>query len=100
MKNFLTVKEAATKRKLSEGHIRQLCINGKIEGVLKHGRAWVIPCEAIEKYRPGLKGFALKKARNAEKREIQLDNINAAIRKGQAQKQAEVAAQSEEAERA
>ncbi len=58
MKGFITVTEAAKIKKLSTGHIRQLCIEGKLEGVQKLGRNWAIPIASIENYTPGLKGFA------------------------------------------
>ena len=58
MEGFITVTEAAKIKKLSTGHIRQLCIEGKLEGVQKLGRNWAIPIASIEKYTPGLKGYA------------------------------------------
>lgn len=86
MKDFLTVKEAAIEKKLSEGHIRQLCINSKIKGVQKHGRAWVIPKQSLEEYKPGLRGFALVQARKEAERQAQLDEINTARVRYAAQK--------------
>lgn len=39
----MTTKEASDKFNLSEGTIRTLCKNGKILGVTKHNRCYVIP---------------------------------------------------------
>ena len=57
MEGFLTVVEAAKYKGLSTGHIRQLCIDGKLEGVQKFGRMWSIPITSLDKYTPGPKGF-------------------------------------------
>lgn len=46
----LTTKEVAQRLGVTEGWVRVLCISGQLEGASKHGRAWMIPPEAIEKY--------------------------------------------------
>lgn len=69
MEGFVTVSEAAKLKNLSSGHIRQLCIDGKLEGVQKLGRNWAIPVASLDKYTPGLKGYAAYwEHKNAEKR--------------------------------
>ncbi len=59
MEEFVTVTEASKIKKLSTGHIRQLCIDGKLLGVQKMGKMWIIPRKSLEEYEPGLKGFAV-----------------------------------------
>ena len=59
MEDFVTVSQAAKIRQLSTGHIRQLCIEGKLLGAQKLGNQWVIPKKSILDYEPGLKGFAV-----------------------------------------
>lgn len=45
MKDFMTVKEASMKWGVSERQVQSLCRDGKIEGVAKLGRNWLIPAE-------------------------------------------------------
>ena len=44
--NFMTVKQASEKWGVSVRWVQTLCNDGKIEGILKFGRAWAIPCDA------------------------------------------------------
>ena len=46
MPNAMTVKDAAKLWNLSERRISALCKSGKIEGAIKHGKAWLIPRDA------------------------------------------------------
>lgn len=46
MFDAISVKEAAEKWQISERRIQKLCENGRIEGVKRFGRSWVIPAEA------------------------------------------------------
>ena len=46
MNEYMTVKEASMKWGISERQVQVLCRNGKIEGVSKLGRNWLIPNEA------------------------------------------------------
>ena len=48
MTGFMTVKEAAKKWNVSERQVQILCKNGRIKGVERIGRSWIIP-ENIEK---------------------------------------------------
>ena len=45
---FITVKEAAEKWGLSDRRVRVLCIEGKIPGAYREGKAWKIPATAIK----------------------------------------------------
>ena len=40
---YLTIKQAAEKWNLTTRWVQVLCSTGKIEGVVKFGRAWAIP---------------------------------------------------------
>lgn len=43
---FMTVKEAAEKWGISDRRVRILCAEGKIPGVAREGRSWMIPADA------------------------------------------------------
>lgn len=43
---FMTVKEAAEKWGISDRRVRILCAEGKIQGVTREGRSWIIPADA------------------------------------------------------
>lgn len=45
---FMTTKEAVEKWGISERRIRQLLINGRIDGAVKNGNSWNIPIDAIK----------------------------------------------------
>ena len=42
----MTVKEAAKKWSISSRQVQLLCAEGRIPGVVRFGRAWVIPSNA------------------------------------------------------
>ncbi len=44
--DYMSVKEAADIWKVSERWIQKLCEEGRIEGVMRFGRSWMIPKEA------------------------------------------------------
>ena len=43
---YMTVKEAAKKWNISDRRVRILCAEGKISGVTREGRSWMIPVDA------------------------------------------------------
>lgn len=43
MFEYISVKEAASKWKISERRIQKLCEENRIEGVQRFGRSWMIP---------------------------------------------------------
>lgn len=43
---YMTVKEAAKKWNISDRRVRILCAEGKISGVTREGRSWMIPTDA------------------------------------------------------
>ena len=45
--NLITVKEAASKWNVSERRVQKLCSDGRIKGVIRFGKAWMIPMNAI-----------------------------------------------------
>lgn len=45
--NLITVKEAALKWNVSERRVQMLCNEGKIKGVTRFGRVWMIPAHAV-----------------------------------------------------
>ena len=46
MDGFMTIKETAEKWGLCERRVQKMCAEGRIEGVEKFGKAWVIPVDA------------------------------------------------------
>ena len=46
---FMTVKETATKWGLSERRLQTRCNVGMIPGVIKFGRSWAIPVNALKR---------------------------------------------------
>ncbi len=43
---YITVKQAAEKWGISDRRVRILCSEGKISGVTREGRSWMIPSDA------------------------------------------------------
>lgn len=43
---YMTVKQAAKKWGISDRRVRTLCVEGKISGVTRDGRSWLIPTDA------------------------------------------------------
>ena len=43
---YITVKQAAEKWGISDRRVRILCAEGKILGVTREGRSWMIPADA------------------------------------------------------
>ncbi|EFE12866.1 helix-turn-helix domain-containing protein [Clostridium sp. M62/1] len=41
--DYISVKDAAIKWNISERRVQKLCESGRIEGVLRFGRSWMIP---------------------------------------------------------
>lgn len=46
MDGFLTIKEVAEKWNITPRRVQILCVEGKIPGASKFGRAWAIPQDA------------------------------------------------------
>ena len=46
MFEYMTVKEAAEKWKLSVRRVQLLCVEGRIEGAMKYASVWAIPKDA------------------------------------------------------
>lgn len=57
MNNYITVREAAKKWKISERRVQILCSEGRIEGAEKYASVWAIPRDAKKplKLHPGKK---------------------------------------------
>ena len=43
---YMTVKQAAEKWGISDRRVRILCAEGKVSGVTREGRSWMIPADA------------------------------------------------------
>ena len=43
---YITVKQVAEKWGISDRRVRILCSEGKISGVIREGRSWMIPADA------------------------------------------------------
>ena len=67
MKDFLTAETVSKMINRTPQSVRRLCSNGLLTGAEKFGNAWIIPREAVENYKPGLRGFAEVWRRRREK---------------------------------
>jgi excisionase family DNA binding protein len=73
--DYITTVEAATLYKKSESMIARLCQLGRLPGVKKVGKTWLIPRTSIESYTPGKRGRRAKKETLA----AELDSIRAEV---------------------
>lgn len=46
--DYMTIKEAATKWELSARRVQVMCNENKVPGVMKFGREWAIPKDAVK----------------------------------------------------
>ena len=46
--DYISVREAAEKLEISERRIQKLCGDGRIDGVQRFGKSWMIPKEAVK----------------------------------------------------
>lgn len=44
--DYISVREASAKWAISERRVQKLCEGGRIDGVLRFGRSWMIPKDA------------------------------------------------------
>ncbi len=72
---YLTSAEAAGVMKKSENLVAQMCQRGKIPGVKKFGKSWLIPIDSAQNYNPDRRGPKPKK----EKLAAELAGIRAEI---------------------
>jgi excisionase family DNA binding protein len=73
--DYITTAEASEIYGKSESMIARLCQYGRLPGIKKVGKTWLIPREAMENYTPMKRGPRTKK----EKLSAELDGIKAAI---------------------
>ena len=50
MNDFLTITQAKEYKGFSDGYLRKLCIEGKLEGAKKLGSIWIIPKLSLDNY--------------------------------------------------
>jgi hypothetical protein len=62
---YVSTVEAAAMMSKHEAFITHLCSHGKLAGVKKYGKSWLIPIESVESYTPGKRGTRTKKERLA-----------------------------------
>ena len=70
MEKYMTVKEASMKWGVSERQVQGLCRNGKIAGIAKLGRNWLIPQDAEK---PADKRIISGRYRNWRKRNEKIE---------------------------
>lgn len=46
MLEYISVKDAAIKWEISERRVQKLCVENRIEGVMRFGHSWMIPKSA------------------------------------------------------
>lgn len=70
MEKYMTVKETSMKWGVSERQVQGLCRNGKIAGIAKLGRNWLIPLNAEK---PADKRIISGRYRNWRKRNEKIE---------------------------
>jgi hypothetical protein len=58
---FVSTVEAAKMMSKNEDFVTHLCQRGKLDGVKKFGKSWLIPLTSVESYAPGKRGPRAKK---------------------------------------
>jgi hypothetical protein len=53
---YVSTVEAAKMMSKHEAFITHLCSHGKLAGVKKFGKSWLIPIESVNSYTPGKRG--------------------------------------------
>jgi hypothetical protein len=74
---YISTVEAARMMSKNEDFVTHLCQRGKLDGVKKFGKSWLIPIESVESYAPGKRGPRTKKERLSS----ELEGIRAEIAK-------------------
>lgn len=46
--DYMTIKETAEKWGISVRRVQAICVSGRVEGVVKFGNEWAIPCDAVK----------------------------------------------------
>lgn len=67
--DFISVREAASKWEISERRVQRLCKDGRIEGIERFGRSWMIPQNA--KKPSDLRKERLPKSKKVVKNHVQ-----------------------------
>lgn len=67
--DFIFVKEVASKWEISERRVQRLCEDGRIEGIGRFGRSWMIPKDAEKPN--DLRKERLPKCKQAVKNHVQ-----------------------------
>lgn len=70
MDNYLTIKEVAEKWNLTTRRVQKMCADGVIPGVVRFGRAWAIPKDAVK---PADGRITTGEYRNWRKKKEELD---------------------------
>ena len=63
---YVSTVEAAAMMSRHEAFITHLCSHGKLAGVKKFGKSWLIPIDSIRNYTPGKRGPRTKKERMSD----------------------------------
>ncbi|SDB13207.1 DNA-binding protein [Butyrivibrio sp. INlla16] len=46
--DYMTIKETAEKWGISVRRVQAICVSGRVDGVVKFGNEWAIPCDATK----------------------------------------------------
>jgi hypothetical protein len=60
---YVSTVETASMMSKHEAFITHLCSHGKLAGVKKFGKSWLIPIESVKSYAPGRRGPRTNKER-------------------------------------
>ena len=70
LSDYVSVYEAAQLINRKESLIRTLCQNGRLAGVTKFGKSWLIPRNSILNYTPAKRGVKPITARRSQDQEL------------------------------
>lgn len=61
-RNYVDSPSAARELSVSDARIRRLCLDGRFDGALKAGRAWLIPKSSLTNFRHQKRGRKIKRS--------------------------------------
>ena len=62
-RDYLDTPSAAHELNISDARIRRLCLDGRFEGALKAGQAWLIPKSSLKTFRHQKRGKKISRAK-------------------------------------
>ena len=96
LEKYITANDAAKIMSKTSDYVRKLCAKGEIVGAIKFGSVWLIPKDAIEKFTPKLRGFALVKKKYLDEQTRLRNQLLEMVQSANARRAAQESATGEE----